>query len=589
MVAITLDEKRRDSGNLITELERAGGRVEGNMVYCPYHENTRSPAGSIQPGEDGQWRYTCHNPECAVHGDYLDLRSRRTGVPVAELMNPAPDPAVRLYRTPQAVRETVKGTIEGEHAYKTEDGHLRFVRFRYRTRAGAKSYASFRPVTGGFIKGEPPAPRILYGLPGIIGQKKVVVVEGEKCVDMLHGFGIPATCSTDGAAAAAKTDWSPCAGKDVTIWPDNDGPGRQYAKDVETILSSLNPPAQVSVVDIRRLSPQAPSGYDVADYVRDGAGQADVVRVLRSATNTGILKKMDDQFEAIANGSYCCVPWKHDQLSYFTQAHLPGSLTVITGGPGTSKSLFLLENHVHWIETGIRAAGLQFEDNIEFYVRRFLAQKTGESGFTNLKWIRENIEEVRVVRKEYAEEIRRFSATMYIAVKERTLDDVLVWIEDRFKDGCRIVWIDPITKARRKGKPWEADDAFLDAAEKLAVSYGGSIDVVTHPEKGGDAQLGNMAGGAAYERFTKTVITIKRHDELVDQDIKPICGGCMKSKYDTTIQAVKARNAPGTGVKLGYRFIDEGLTFDEVGVILKKQKEPKNGKKNTEETRKDLA
>lgn len=570
-----MDEKRRDPGELTSELERAGGRVDGLKVYCPFHENTKTPAGAIKQGEDGSWRYTCFNTECGVHGDYLDLRSRRTGTPVAELMNPVADtPGMKLYRTPLAVREAIKGTITGEHAYKTEDGTLRFVRFRYLTRAGAKSYASFKPVTGGFVKGEPPAPRILYNLPGLSGHKKVVVVEGEKCVEVLSALDIPATCSTDGASAAAKSNWSPLAGKDVTIWPDNDGPGRQYAKDVETILTGLTPPARVSVVDIRPLAPTAPSGYDVADYVRDGAGVDDVVRILRSAQSTGILKKMDDRYDAIANGTYYCVPWLHDQLTYFTQANLPGSLTVLTGGPGTSKSLFLQQNHSHWIDSGVKSAGLQFEEDIEFYVNRFLAQKTGKSGYTNMKWILEHISEVRADRLKYSQEIERFSKSMFIAIKERNLDDVLVWMEDRFKEGYRIVWVDPITKAKRNKKPWEADDEFLDAAEKLAVSYGGSIIVVTHPEKGGDAQLGNMAGGAAYERFTKTVITIKRHDDTKGT-IKPPCGGEMEMLFDTTVQVVKARNAPGTGVQIGMRFIDKGLTFDEVGVILKKAKETK--------------
>jgi hypothetical protein len=95
------------------------------------------------------------------------------------------------------------------------------------------------------------------------GDELVVICEGEKCVDALVSVGIQATTSAGGASAAHKTDWSPLAGRDVAIFPDNDTEGRKYARTVAGILQSLDPPARVKIIELPGLADKG----DVADFI----------------------------------------------------------------------------------------------------------------------------------------------------------------------------------------------------------------------------------------------------------------------------------------------------------------------------------
>ena len=91
----------------------------------------------------------------------------------------------------------------------------------------------------------------------------MLVVEGEKKSDAAAGLGMLAVASASGSLAAAKTDWSPLAGKAVWILCDNNAPGRRFGLDVAGIVTQLTPPAVVKFVDL----PDLPEGKDLADWI----------------------------------------------------------------------------------------------------------------------------------------------------------------------------------------------------------------------------------------------------------------------------------------------------------------------------------
>jgi putative DNA primase/helicase len=102
----------------------------------------------------------------------------------------------------------------------------------------------------------------------------VVVCEGEKAADAAARIfpNSIATTSSGGANAATKTDWTPLAGRRILIWPDDDDPGRKYAREVAAILAELD--CDVSIVDVVALCAQdnprgAERGYDAADALAD--------------------------------------------------------------------------------------------------------------------------------------------------------------------------------------------------------------------------------------------------------------------------------------------------------------------------------
>lgn len=103
-----------------------------------------------------------------------------------------------------------------------------------------------------------PDPRPLYGLP--LADGPVVIVEGEKCAEAVRATGMVATTWAGGSSAIHKSDWSPLAGRDVVIWPDNDAPGRRACASLVAILTPTA--TSIRVVSI---PDDAPDGWDAAD------------------------------------------------------------------------------------------------------------------------------------------------------------------------------------------------------------------------------------------------------------------------------------------------------------------------------------
>ena len=134
-----------------------------------------------------------------------------------------------------------------------------------------------RPVTirdGELALAGMPAPRPLYNLPEVIAavddDEVIFVVEGEPCVDAARGLGLVATTSAQGSQSAAHSDWSPLAGSEVAIIPDNDASGKKYATKVAEILTNLDPPARVKILDLGYadvLSEADQQGADIVDWI----------------------------------------------------------------------------------------------------------------------------------------------------------------------------------------------------------------------------------------------------------------------------------------------------------------------------------
>jgi hypothetical protein len=145
------------------------------------------------------------------------------------------------------------------------------------TDARGKPKKEFRPWLVAERKTKmPEANRPLYNQTGILSEPSVVFVEGEKAAEALIKAGIPATCAMAGSnAPTSKTDWSPLAGKQVTIWPDHDDTGEKYAQKVKEALTGIA--TSVAVVTVPGGQPE---GWDAADAVAEGL---DVRAILHAA------------------------------------------------------------------------------------------------------------------------------------------------------------------------------------------------------------------------------------------------------------------------------------------------------------------
>jgi 5S rRNA maturation endonuclease (ribonuclease M5) len=127
-----------------------------------------------------------------------------------------------------------------------------------------------------------PAPRPLYGLDRLAARPDapVIVCEGEKAADAAARI-FPdhvIVTSSGGSRAAAKADWGQSAGRCVIIWPDNDEPGADYAREVAAILTGLG--CEVAVIDAAALvaidggarrPDLQPIGWDAANAIAEWA------------------------------------------------------------------------------------------------------------------------------------------------------------------------------------------------------------------------------------------------------------------------------------------------------------------------------
>lgn len=142
---------------------------------------------------------------------------------------------------------------------------------------GGKRFVPLHPTADGWAIGDPPGKLPLYRLPDLQSDGSVYIVEGEKCVEAARSIGLTATTSAHGSSSPGKTDWAPLAGRDVVILPDADKPGHSYAESVARILTDLNPPARVKVVELPGLG----EGEDIADVVARVSENQDLTDIAR--------------------------------------------------------------------------------------------------------------------------------------------------------------------------------------------------------------------------------------------------------------------------------------------------------------------
>lgn len=155
-------------------------------------------------------------------------------------------------------------TGEVIHVYTSADGSAVLAKvIRREFSDGSKSFGQRNAA------GEPHAPAVrpLYRLPVVAAADLVVLVEGEKCADVLEAMGVAATTVMQGSNVPLETvDFSPLAGKQVITWADNDATGRAFMEKVGAILRGFG--CSVTPVSIPA---GAPPKWDVADTDSDQA------------------------------------------------------------------------------------------------------------------------------------------------------------------------------------------------------------------------------------------------------------------------------------------------------------------------------
>lgn len=259
---------------LLTRLPNTKKSGQGWQTLCPAHEDHK-PSLSINQGTDGRALVHCH-AGCSVEAICEAL-----GLTLRDLMA---DTNPLSVLTQPRVASSNRGSVNVSNSYPTAEEAIVELEKQFETRDAVWTYtdADGRPVgvvvrwdrdtdkvirpvalfeTGWKLKGML-SPRPLYNLTELGDAKRVFIVEGEKAAEAARTHGLIATTSAHGANSAAKTDWTPLAGKECIVLPDNDEAGQKYAEQVCAILHSLRPAPLIKIVHL----PGLPAGGDIVDF-----------------------------------------------------------------------------------------------------------------------------------------------------------------------------------------------------------------------------------------------------------------------------------------------------------------------------------
>lgn len=276
-------------------------------------------------------------------------------------------------------------------------------------------------------------------------------------------------------------------------------------------------------------------------------------------------------FEDEISGRNMPIDWPWDALNGLTLSLTPGAVCLLCGCPGASKTLMTFQAISFWIERGIKVAIFELEDKRVYHMRRVLAQLDGVADFTNPKWVKANPVVVREAIARHKTAIDAFGRSLWVTETSPTLEQISDWIKKRCDDGARIIVVDPATAAVQTDKPWIVDNNFLQAAKRIIADAGASLILVTHPQKNMSCpDMNQLAGSAAYSRFSHTIFWLELH-EPKESEVRTPHGTCNLS-HNRTVHLLKVRNGQGQGWRLAYKFDSSSITLNELGAIIKKPK-----------------
>ncbi len=272
-----------------------------------------------------------------------------------------------------------------------------------------------------------------------------------------------------------------------------------------------------------------------------------------------------------AKGRYALCPWPWESLTRESRSLMPGSVTIVCGTPGASKSWFALSCLRYWISEGISASVMMLEETKKWHLQRALAQCAGDPDLLYPEWIAANREAALKVWEAHRDELA-IIGTHLVCDGDLTLAQCAKWVEEQCAAKKRVIIVDPISLADPGSeRAWEADRKFMARAKVAIEASGSSLVLVTHPRKaGGKAQgpptLDDLAGGAAYGRACASALWVAGVD---GQQAVNVINARQEYVQGVTphkiVKILKARNSVGCGKTLAYTF--SALQFQELGVI----------------------
>ena len=260
-----------------------------------------------------------------------NLQSRRNGN----------QPSRKLSSIEQALPAVLPTQYAACYRYRTPAGDEYARVFRYpanRPERKADPY-TLRAVGphGGTWTNRAPRERWPYRVETLSAEAPVVIVEGEKCTDGLATLaeGMDVLTWMGGSNAVLRTNWNELRGREVTLWPDADEPGKKCMVKLADEL------VRVGAAVVRTIDPERdrPTGWDVADAITtEGWGWKEVRRYLSQAkqVHEDESRRLERVAQAVLVRADGIEP---QQVEWLWDPYLPSAaVTLLAGAPGCGKS-----------------------------------------------------------------------------------------------------------------------------------------------------------------------------------------------------------------------------------------------------------
>lgn len=276
------------TSDILHKLKNVTKTINGWQAICPAHDD-KNASLSIAKGNNGLTLVHCQ-AGCNV----LDV-CKAAGITLKDLQ---PDNANRSHVTstkqqqaklkPKKTHATLEAAAKAAKwgaeqtskskltetrcdIYKDAQGNdmAAVLRFDYADgtlNSAGKPEKVYRPlhrVADGWQTGDPAGKWPLFNLPEIQATDETIYIcEGEKPACAGSKIGLICTTTAHGAKSPSKTDFSPIAGRDIVILPDNDTAGREYAQEVAALTTKAGA-RSVKIVDL----PGIPAKGDLIEYI----------------------------------------------------------------------------------------------------------------------------------------------------------------------------------------------------------------------------------------------------------------------------------------------------------------------------------
>ena len=301
-------------------LKDVTGSGKQYSAKCPAHDD-RKASLSVSEGEDGRILLNCHA------GCSAEEICGALGIKVSDLFSKRSEP-------PQKVQNS-RSKVIAEYVYTDLNGKPVSKKLRYAN----KAFCWLKPDGNDkWTKGRNgQAP--LYNQFSANSCEHLCVVEGEKDVETLRRFNIPAVSLPDGAKSKWLEEYTNFFfARRVYIIQDNDTPGKEFARFV---ARNINGSAQsIKIIDLSQIWDNMPEHADISDYVSEFPREWET-KFNELVSNTAEWSAVED--EKAEQGIIQLSDVEATKTDWLWKPYIPkGKITLMTADPGTGKTYFCL-------------------------------------------------------------------------------------------------------------------------------------------------------------------------------------------------------------------------------------------------------